>query len=228
VQARSSTPARARDAARTQESILLAAERLFAGRGYGGVSLQQVADAARVSRATPSYFFGSKERLYRAVLDRVFAPGEDFVAGVRELSARGAAPEAVLEAAIRGYIDFLAERPTMVRLIEWEAIGGGRFLVETAPHVAAFHEGLAVVAAELPRGHFRDVDPAQLLLSVVALCFFPFGSGDAILRIMGLDAHDPAFVEARKRHVTELLLDGLRPDHERSPGHGTDPAAPAA
>src|SRR5687768_1754529 len=71
-----------RDAARSRAVILDAAERVFADRGFDATSLNEIAVAARVSRATPSYFFGSKEALYVAVLERVFAD--------RQLAARSA------------------------------------------------------------------------------------------------------------------------------------------
>src|SRR5688500_7134829 len=65
--------AKTRDASRTRAAILDAAEHLFSRRGFAAVSLNEIAEAAGVSRATPSYFFGSKEALYVAVLERVFA-----------------------------------------------------------------------------------------------------------------------------------------------------------
>ena len=66
---------RRRDAERTREAILIAAEDHFARRGFEGTSLQQIAEAAGVARSTPAYFFGSKDALYDAVLARAVARG---------------------------------------------------------------------------------------------------------------------------------------------------------
>ena len=41
------------------------------------MSLQEIGDAAGLSRGTPNYFFGSKQDLYVAVLERVFADPEE-------------------------------------------------------------------------------------------------------------------------------------------------------
>jgi len=76
--ARPSRTARARDAERSRAAILDAAERLFAERGLDA-SLGEIGAAAGLSRGTPSYFFGSKERLYAAVVERVFADRERIV-----------------------------------------------------------------------------------------------------------------------------------------------------
>ena len=65
-----------RDATRSRRAILEAAERLFADRGFEGTSLGAIAAAAGLSRGTPSYFFGNKEELYRAVLEQLFAERE--------------------------------------------------------------------------------------------------------------------------------------------------------
>ena len=199
----------ARKPERTREAVLDAAEELFAARGYDGVSLQEIGAAAGVSRATPSYFFGSKEDLYQAVIDRSMAPAQALVTAVRELAGRDEPPETVIAEAVAGYIEFLAGRPTFVRLIGWEAMTGGRFLGESAPHIAVVREGFAAVADELRRGDFRAVDPVQLLISFVALCFFPASHGAMLLAALGVDVEDRAFREARTRHVTELILHGI-------------------
>lgn len=49
--------------------ILEVAERLFAARGYDAVSIQDIADAAGVSKANVFHHFGSKEKLYFSVLN---------------------------------------------------------------------------------------------------------------------------------------------------------------
>lgn len=199
-----------RDAPRTREAVLDAAEELFAERGYDGVSLQEIALAAGVSRGTPSYFFGSKEDLYRAMLDRVMGPAQDVVDRVRELSFAGEAPDKVVGEAVSAYlVGFLATRPTFVRLIEWEAMSRGRFLGENAPHFAVVQAGLDAIADQLGRGPFRAVDPVQLMISIVALCFFPLAHAETLLRVLGVDARDASFLEARTRHVTELVLHGI-------------------
>ena len=61
-----------RNAARSRELILDAAERLFANQGYPATSLSDVGKDAGLSRATPGYFFGSKAELHHAVLERCF------------------------------------------------------------------------------------------------------------------------------------------------------------
>lgn len=78
----SSTPAP------TPERILDAAEALFAERGYDGVSTRAITDLAGVRLNLLSYHFGTKERLFQAVIDRrlevLMAETEQALARLRE------------------------------------------------------------------------------------------------------------------------------------------------
>jgi len=204
-------PPRQRDADRSREAILDAAEALFADRGYEGTSLQEIGRRAGVSRGTPGYFFGSKEGLYRAALERVFAAELELVMGAAERAAAvGGGAEAQLVAAIERFLDFLAARPSFVRLVEREALAGGRLLAGTEAHSVSMQQGLAAVADILARGPFHPVDPAHFLLDVLALCWFPIAHAETFARGLGLDPDSADFRETRRRHVVEFVLRGLR------------------
>lgn len=202
---------RSRNADRSRESILDAAEALFAERGYQGASLQDIGDAAGVSRGTPSYFFGSKEGVYRAVLERIFTGVNELVRRAREnVAGSDGSPEAVFEREIAGYIGFLAERPNFVRLLQWESLSGGEILASSTARLQALGESERVIREETARGAFRSVDPAHLMLNIIALCWYPFSQQQSLMKVMGRNAYDPAFVEAHKKEVVELVLNGIR------------------
>ncbi len=205
------TPRRTRNADRSREVILDAAERLFAERGFQGTSLQDIGDAASVSRGTPSYFFGSKEGVYRAVLDRIFGSVADLVRRQQEqaLGVR-AGPDEVFAREIAGYIGFLAERPNFVRLLQWEALTGGELLADLTARMEALRESERVIREEVARGAFRPVDPRHLMLNIMALCWYPFAQQESLMKVMGADAFDPDFIEAHGKAVTELVLNGIR------------------
>lgn len=58
----------------TKEQILNTAERLFAEHGFAGTSLRGVVREAEVNIAAVHYHFGSKEKLFVAVVQRVAKP----------------------------------------------------------------------------------------------------------------------------------------------------------
>ena len=60
---------------RRQESetlILAAAEKVFAEAGYGGATMQLIADLAGLPKANLHYYFPTKEALYRQVVENIF------------------------------------------------------------------------------------------------------------------------------------------------------------
>ncbi len=204
-------PDRERDADRSRTGILDAAERLFAEQGYEATSLAQVGRAAGVSRGTPGYFFGSKGELYRAVIERCLDEVRAAVRGGRERTlSREHTPEEVLEGAVSDYFDFLTARRSFVRLIEREALGGGTLLGDAPPRLSVGQEALAAIAAELGLDAMPSGDAAQLLLSIIALCWFPAVHAETVARAVGVDLGSADALAQRKRHVIALVSHGLR------------------
>jgi len=205
-----SSPEKVRNAERSRAAILDAAERLFAELGYEATSLTQVGAAAGVSRGTPGYFFRSKAELYQAVLDRSFAEVRDAVRAGRERAlASNEDHETILAGAVSDYFDFLAARPNFVRLIEREALNGSR-LPDGVSHLSAGQEALAAISAELGLDDSASGEAAQLLLSIISLCWFPMIHARTVAPAVGVRLDATADIQRRKRHVIGLVLHGLR------------------
>jgi AcrR family transcriptional regulator len=94
----------------TREAILDAAERLFAARGFNGVTVRQVGEAAGVDAAMAHYYFTSKRGLFDAVFLRRAALLN--AERTRRLDALEAGPVADLtvEAVIDAFVDPPLER----------------------------------------------------------------------------------------------------------------------
>src|SRR6266478_8274291 len=113
----------------SKKAILDAAEALFAEQGYEAASLQEICDRAGVTRGLPGYFFGSKEGLYRAVLERTFTRPQDLVTLIHEQAHRpDASAKELLSLVIERLFDDLATHPTFIRVTEWESLHGARYL----------------------------------------------------------------------------------------------------
>jgi AcrR family transcriptional regulator len=101
---------RTRDAERTREAILVAAEDRFARLGFDGTSLQQIGDTAGVARSTPAYFFRSKEALYDAVLARAVARAQEAMARAYAEGDEDRSAEDAVESYVGGFLDFSRPR----------------------------------------------------------------------------------------------------------------------
>ncbi len=214
---------RERNAPRSREAILDAAERLFAARGYEATSLSDVGAEAGVSRGTPGYFFGAKAQLYRAVLERCLGRVRQAVRSGRERAlASREPPEVVLRGAVGEYFDFILANPDFVRLLEREALDGGRHLASLPPHLEAAQEALEAIVAELAIDPSGETEARHLMLSMLALSWFHVVHGPTVLRGLALEPDSPVFLEERRRHVVDLIVRGAR---DRV---GTRPEAPGA
>lgn len=58
----------------TRDRLLDAAERLFAQRGFAGASVRDIVASARANVSSIKYYFGSKENLFKEVLNRRLVP----------------------------------------------------------------------------------------------------------------------------------------------------------
>src|SRR5262245_64349844 len=66
------TPTRVNDAEASRADILAAATREFSEKGLSGARVDSIADRTKINKRMIYYYFGSKEGLYRAVLERSY------------------------------------------------------------------------------------------------------------------------------------------------------------
>lgn len=93
----------------TRERILATAERLFSEYGYDGVSLRQIGAAADAQIALINYHFGTKDMLYRAVLENRITPvserRRETLRQAMAMTAPAPTVEVVLDALARPWIE---------------------------------------------------------------------------------------------------------------------------
>ncbi len=78
------------------------------------------------SKPAPGYFFGSKEALYRAVLDRVIADRRDLVTAIGERAVQANQPPAeTIAELVSTHLDFLAGDRNFLALVDRENLAGG-------------------------------------------------------------------------------------------------------
>jgi AcrR family transcriptional regulator len=199
---------RTRDAERTKEAILVAAEDRFARLGFHGTSLQQIGEAAGVARSTPAYFFGSKEALYDAVLGRAVARAQEAMA--RAYAAENSSVADAVESYVGAFLDFLGHDQNFVRLIQREALEDGSRVAEFFGR--SVEEGLAALA---PAAKKAGISPERLVLDLAALCWYPFAHEHTLMSALGINARDPAFLDDQKRHLGDLVRAMTGPGRER-------------
>jgi AcrR family transcriptional regulator len=109
------TPTTARDRAKAERSdaILHEAARLFAARGYNGVSLEDIGAAVGVSGPAVYRHFAGKQALLGAVLIKV---SNDLVDGGIRVAGASAQPEERMRALIRFHVEFALGNADVIRV----------------------------------------------------------------------------------------------------------------
>lgn len=118
------------------ERILEAADELFSTRGFAGVSVRDVAEAAGVKKASVFYHYKSKDELFERVLERYYA------AHARVLQAAGTDgdPSERLHGLVDAYLDFIEDHHRYVRLVQMEILSGSAHVAEIARGLEVLYE----------------------------------------------------------------------------------------
>jgi AcrR family transcriptional regulator len=199
------------EAADTETRIFDAALRVFARKGRDGARLQEIADEAGIHRPLLHYYFRTKQQLYEAVAERMFS---QFLASF-DTPAEGGRLSDTLRAFIDHYIDSVHEHPHAAMWMVAENMAGNTILGEMLSRAVATEGSpqrsmIEAVERAIDSGEIRPVDPRQLLLTVVSACVFFFVTLPTVRMMNPLAAEDfDAFVEARKKHVFEVVYCGL-------------------
>jgi AcrR family transcriptional regulator len=193
--------------------ILAAATAEFAASGYDGASMDAIAARTRTTRALINYYFGSKERLYQAVLERVYGEIRDAEEG---LALDHLPPVEAMRRIVEFTYDYYVDHEYFVRIVVAENQARGRHL-KRSPTLRRLNrpiiERLAAVIArgQAERTFRRDVDPATVHMAIAALGMFnvtnQFTFGTLFQRDMGAKGD----VAGRRGIVAEIILRWLVP-----------------
>lgn len=201
-----------RNPKRTRAAILQAAMREFAQEGVAGARTDAIAKAAHVNKALLYYYFKDKQALYGAVLDEVFGGLARKVLPVLDSQA---SPQDKILFYVQAHFDYIAESPTLPKLVLGEMMRAGRTV---SPHVnrlvERYHKPLfrklaCVIADGIAAGEFRPVDPVQFIPSMIALVVFYFAAAPVISRVIGTDPLATNFIRARRAAVLDTISTAL-------------------
>jgi len=155
-------------------SIIAAAIDEFAARGFKGASMDAIAARTHTTRALINYYFGSKEKLYISVLERVY--GE-----IREaegtLDLDHLPPAAALRRIIEFTYNYYVTHEGFVQLVVAENQARGRHLRKSKVMRTLNRPIIDRLARVLERGQAeglfrRDVDPVEVHKAIAALGIF--------------------------------------------------------
>ena len=199
---------RARDADRSQASILNAARDEFAEHGLGGARVDRIAERAGLNKRLIYYYFEDKEKLFQAVLEQAYAH-------IREAEHKLNLLEQKPADAIRSLVEFTwnyyLAHPEFLTLLNSANLHRARHL-QTSQTARDMNSPLIATLGEILErgrkdGSFRGgIDPLQLYVSIAGLSYFYLSNNHTLSAIFGRDLMTPKSRSERLSHICEVTL----------------------
>ncbi len=163
-----------RDAEATRARILAAAKREFAQKGLAGARVDTIADRAAANKRMIYHYFGSKEGLFRQVLEDAYI---DIRTAEQQLNLDHLAPAEALERLVRFTWEYYLANPEFITLVNSENLHRARHLAASEVIHDISRRFVGMVKSLLERGAeagvFRPgIDPVQLNITIAAIGYY--------------------------------------------------------
>jgi len=218
-QARSRLPRKEREL-----QILDIAHRRFAEHGYGAVTMDEVAAAAGVTKPLLYAYFGNKERLYAACMERA---GEAMLAAVGAAVASATGPSEALRDGLKAFFAFVDDDRDAWRVLFDETLPAGG---ELARAVGDYRDRLLALVAQTQLELIPAPDRERAATEVEALSNALLGASEALarwwLRTGALPAADAADLLVATVEPGLQARAALRDRAAASPAKARDQGAP--
>lgn len=197
-----------RNPARTRQAILEAATAEFAEFGINGARIDAIAERAGLNKRLLYYYYGNKEDLFQAVLERAY---QDIRSAENELHLDEIDPVEAIRRLVSFTWHYYHAHPEFLSLLNSENLRRAEHL-KNSPTILETNSPLpATLDRVLERGRalriFRSgVDPVQLYISIAALSYFYLSNQHTLSAIFGRDLRQPKAEAERLSHMTELIL----------------------
>ncbi len=189
--------------------ILEAALNVFSVHGFRGSTIDQIAEAAGMSKPNLLYYFASKEDIHRSLIARLL---DTWLAPLEGISATGD-PLGEIRGYIRRKLEMARDYPRESRLFANEMLQG-------APHIKDMLEGdlkslvdrkAKIIAGWMADGRLAKVDPYHLIFSIWATTQHYADFDVQVRAVLGARKGGEGRFHDAAEYLDRLFLDGLKP-----------------
>ncbi len=206
---------RQRDPERTKAEILSIATDEFANRGFAGARIDEIAAKTRTTKRMIYYYFGSKEKLYVAALQRSY---ENIRVTEQNVDVASLDPVS----AIRQLAEFTFDRheanPTFSRLVSHENVQKAQFVTAASGFPGLDRPIIKMFGQVLERGRAdgvfkRDIDAVDLHMLISSFCFFRINNRYTFAANFGRN-----LVQKSRRPMYRQMIGDVVVEYLTSPG----------
>jgi AcrR family transcriptional regulator len=196
----------------TRQNILAVATQEFAGKGYSGARVDEIAARTNTSKRMIYYYFEDKEGLFVAVLEEAYRRIRHIEA---TLNLTHLEPEAAIRALVGFTFDYQNSNEDFIRLVMVENIHQGIHLARSRAlqslNVSVINTLRDIYERGNKEGIFRDgVDEIDLHMTISALCFFNVSNRATFSQIFKRDMSTPEALARRREIVIDTIVRFLK------------------
>ena len=203
----------------TRDSILKAATKVFAKHGFDGGRVEQISKAAKSYDRMIYYYFGSKEELFIAVLEEMYAR---FNEAESDLKLNLDDPVDSLKAIIEFMASYYQKHPEFVTLLNAENLHRGKHISKSlrareysSPAIAVLDGVLKSGAAH---GTFRsDVRARDVYLMIAALGYFYVSNRFTLSAFLGEELDTAQAFSGWRSFIVDAVLRTVAIDTNAKP-----------
>ena len=201
-----------RNPQRTHAAILEAATDEFAAHGFGGARVDLVAARARANKRMLYHYFGDKEALYLAVLEKSYGSIRN---AEKSLDLTHRDPEEGIRELAMFTWNYFLDHPEFLSLLTTENLHKARYLKRSRTITTMHSHFIAELADVLKRGAeaglFRPgIDPVSVYLTIAALGFFYLSNRHTLSTIFERDLTDQEALRVWGEHIVSVTLASIR------------------
>ncbi|VTZ66172.1 Transcriptional regulator, TetR family [Sinorhizobium medicae] len=198
---------RKNDPQKTKEDILNIATEEFSAFGLSGARVDAIAEKTRTSKRMIYYYFGSKEGLYLAVLEKAYRKIRSLEA---DLELADLPPVEALRTLIASTFDHDEKNPDFVRLVSIENIHHASHMKQSSEIGELNLSIVRTIDEILDRGRRegvfrRDIDAIDLHMLISAFCFFRVSNRYTFGTIFHRELSEPNLYNRHKQMIADAV-----------------------
>ncbi len=192
-----------------REIILEAALDVFSTNGFRGATIDQIAEAAGMSKPNLLYYFGRKEDIHKALIEQLLVT---WLAPLEAMNPKGD-PLGEIRAYIRRKLEMARDYPRESRMFANEILQGAPRIADVleGPLRELVDEKAKVIRQWSREGRLAECDPYHLIFSIWATTQHYADFDVQVRAVLGPRRAGEGRFEDAARHLDQLFVDGLRP-----------------
>jgi len=192
-----------------QDLILEAALEVFSLHGFRGATIDQIADAAGMSKPNLLYYFPRKEEIHKRLIGELL---DMWLGPLREIDADGD-PIPEIRSYIRRKLEMARDFPRESRLFANEMLQGAPRTIDmlAGDLKVLVDEKAAIIRGWMEDGKLNAADPYHLIFSIWATTQHYADFDVQVRAVLGPDLNGEGRFEDAARYLEQLFMHGLMP-----------------